>query len=523
MSAGILQLVSYGEQDIFLTYNPQITFFKAVYRRHTNFSIEQIQQSFIQTPDFGKTVTCILSQSGDLINNIIVVLKLPAIAQLYNTDGSIDNDTKIAWIRKIGYGIIDTIEIEIGGETIDKHYGKWLDIWSSLVGLKYKDLDKMIGNVKELYEYSSTKQEYTLYIPLQFWFCRSSNLALPIMCLQYNDVKINLSLSDLNACYTVSPTHYIQIQNDIVNFKPFEYIYQTVDSNNAFGIFSHYDNITKRLYYVKISNDSFLAINDENFYTSYTSLQQQQLIDKYAIHGYSSNYAAGAFINTTTTSVVATAYTRNSYKFIRIQDCFLLVDYIYLDDEERMKFYKSKHEYLIDQLIFTGNATIDGVNRSVKVGIINPCKLMVWTVQMNYLLNNRVNDIFNYTDSYIYNDTGEDPHNGNGLILNSTITFNGITRMSTQDEIYYNCVQPMQYFKYSPDKGVNIYSFGLMPDSTQPSGACNMSKIDNIQIAMKLSNIISTSNTALFSCYALTTNIFKIVSGIGGIVFTNQN
>lgn len=518
MTGGVMQLVAYGEQDIFLTQNPQITFFKVVYRRHTNFSIEQIPQTFTRTPNFGKRVSCVVSKSGDLIGNMFLVVTLPTIPQPLNADGSIDTLTKFAWIRKIGFGIVKEIEIEIGGQSIDKHYGEWLNIWSELNGKKDKDINKAIGNIEELYNYSSTKREYKLSIPLQFWFCRTSGLALPIMCLQYNDVKVNLELSDMSKCYTTSPTHYIQINNDLVNFKQFEYIHQTIGDYEATGIFTHFDMITKRLYYVKISKNPFVAINDQNFYTSiYTDIQRNEIKNKYAIIGNTSKYTADAYINTTSTPVISISYNPNVFKNIRITNCFLLVNYIFLDDDERVKFYKSEHEYLIEQLIYVGSTTLDGVNRTVKIGLINPCKLIVWTTQFNYLLTENVNDIFNYTDNYEYINNQQI---GDSLIRSSTLLLNGRDRMSEQDEMYYNCIQPMQYFKYAPQKGMCVYSFGLSPESLQPSGSCNMSKIDNVQLNMKLSGKISMTNPVTFKCYGLTINMFRIVYGIGGIVFT---
>lgn len=517
MSGGLMQLVARGEQDIFLTENPQITFFKVVYRRHTNFSIEQIPQTFIHTANFGKKVSCIVSKNGDLVNDIVLVVTLPEIPQIYNTDGSIDNMTKFAWIRKIGFGIINSVEVEIGGQSIDKHYGDWLNIWADLTGRRWEDMNKAIGNVPELYQYSSQKSEYKVFIPLQFWFCRASGLALPIMCLQCNDVKINLELSDVNSCYTISPTHYITLQNDLVNFTQDEYITQTVDTYSAYGIFNSFDPVTKRLYYTRISSNPLIAINDENFYT-YSSDEQQTLINKYSISGYTSHYAACPIINTETTQIKSLAYSYNNTFDIRIVDCFLLVSYIFLDEEERIKFYKSEHVYLIDQLIYVGSSSLDGVNKEVPVGLINPCKLMVWVAQFDYLLNNKVNDIFNYTDSYIYVD---DQQIGKGVILDSTIMLNGRPRIETQDELYYNCIQPYQYLQRAPSRGINIYSFGLLPSKIQPSGACNMSKIDNIKIKLKLSEQVSIDNTVTFKCFGLTMNVFKIVSGIGGIVFTN--
>lgn len=523
MTAGIIQLVAYGEQDIFLTTNPQITLFKVVYRRHTNFSIEQIPQTFTGTLNFGKKLSCIISKSGDLINNIVLVITLPEIQSLLNINGSKDNITKFAWIRKIGYGIIKSIDIEIGGQLIDRHYGEWLNIWNELNGKKNENIDKMIGNIKDIYTYTESKQEYKLYIPLQFWFCRSSNLALPIMCLQYNDVKINVEINDLDTCYTTTPTHCIKIENDIVNFQKYEYISQTVGNNEAYGIFSHFDPMTKLLYYTKISTMSFLAINDTNFYDDsvYTTKQRQAIIDTYSITGRTSGYVASACINVSTTNVVASAYTHNDYANIKLGECFLLIDYIFLDNTERLKFFESKHEYLIEQLICTGGKTLDGPVRSVKIGMINPCKLMVWTTQFSYMLNKKINDTFNYTDSYIYDDINyTNSKIGNNIIKQSTILFNGCERLGIHDDIYYGCVQPYQYFKYAPETGINIYSFGLQPDSVQPSGTCNLSKLDNINIKLSMTSKVSSTNTVIFKAYGLTTNMLRINSGIGGLIFT---
>jgi hypothetical protein len=517
MTGGLIQLVARGPQDMFLTEKPQITFFKVVYRRHTNFSIEQVPQSFLSSPNFGKKVSCHIQRSGDLIGDIFIVLTLPQIPQLYNTNGTIDTLTRFAWIRKIGYGIINQIEIEIGGQLIDRHYGEWLNIWSEL-NRRDSDVNNMIGNVPELYNFSNTKNEYKLFIPLQFWFCGTSGLALPILCLQYNDVKLNLELSDVNDCYLISPTHYITMENDLVNFTKDEYITQTIGTNVAIGRFSYFDNVTKRLYYTQISNDKFLAINDSNFY-NYTSSQQTTLISKYSIVGQTSNYSACPTINISDTTVVPVAYTYNTYKNIRVSNCFLLVDYIFLDEDERLKFYKANHEYIIEQLIYTGETSLDGVNRSVKTGLENPCKLMVWTTQLEYIQTN--NDRFNYTDSPIY---VNDKQIGNSIMKNAIILFNGHSRVEMRDNLYYNYAQPLQYFKYTQSNGIFIYSFGLDPSKNQPAGSCNMSKIDNIQISVQLANItpqISQTNTVKFRCYGLVVNVFRVISGLGGVVFTN--
>ena len=128
---GLIQLASKGEENLYLTDDPQITWFKIQYRRHTNFSIEEIQQNFIHQPDFGSKVFCnIGTKNGDLIHKIMLVIKLPDIPQFYNTDQTIDKITKFRWCRKIGYALVKQIDVAIGGKLIDRQYGEWLNIWT---------------------------------------------------------------------------------------------------------------------------------------------------------------------------------------------------------------------------------------------------------------------------------------------------------------------------------------------------------------------------------------------------------
>ncbi len=165
MTGGLIQLVAYGIEDMFITQDPQITFFKTIYRRHTNFSTEPIAQYFTQTLDFAVKATCPISRNADLASKSYLVVTLPAI-------NFTDNTTKFAWVKKIGFALIDYVEVELGGQLIDRHYGEWLNIWYELTQEKTDGFNKMIGNIDELINYSSTKNEYNLHITLDFWFCK---------------------------------------------------------------------------------------------------------------------------------------------------------------------------------------------------------------------------------------------------------------------------------------------------------------------------------------------------------------
>ena len=176
MGGGLLQLVAYGAQDVYLTGNPQITFFKVVYRRHTNFAIEAIQQTFNGTPNFGNRVTCQISRNGDLIHRVYL-----AVVNYSSTN----NVCPYFGLRLINY-----VEIEIGGQKIDKHYSHWMYVWNELsLPVSKKDAyKKMVGANDKLTSLTNAN----LYIPLEFWFCRNVGLALPLLALQYHEVKINI-------------------------------------------------------------------------------------------------------------------------------------------------------------------------------------------------------------------------------------------------------------------------------------------------------------------------------------------
>ena len=525
--AVIAQLAAKGNEDMFLTEKPQITFFKSVYKKHTNFSIEGIRQNFDNVPNWGKTVTCNISKSGDLISNITLVIKLPKIEV-----NSFDEFTKFAYVYKLGYAMINTIEVEINGRTIDRHYGEWLNILGELFEEKNNGYHKRIGNIQELYTFTTSKNEYTLYIPLKFWFCGNSINALPLIAMNYSEIKIRLELNDFNNCHIISPTHYIKCEADIVNFKQYEYIEQNIDGKINAGIFSHFDSITQRLYYTKITDDKLVGIKSNLTTQQIGYLEKEQILNdienqKYRIHGKTTEFYIMPGINENS---MAHSYNRIiNYDLLSEgnKQSHLIVDYIYLDNDERMKIARTEHEYLINTLYFTPPIKINTMNRSFKLNIENPCKSIFWITQLDYIY--RANDIFNYTNNYIHKLFNEDdklyPDKyinesvGSNLILNEGLLFNGNYRIQMRDEKYFTNIQPYQNTQYSPDTGINMYYFELYPTQSQPSGSCNMTKINTIEIQTTLQSIINTNITASFRAYALCHNIFVVKSGIAGIKF----
>ena len=218
---GLLQLVAMGKQDVFLTGNPQITWFKMVYRRYTNFALESQQIYFDGDPDFGKRLTALVPRRGDLLGPITMEIVLPYVTM---SDGTIGT-----FVNTAGFALIEEISLEIGEQEIDKQTGEWMQIWSTVTtpASQRDALNNMVGRVDGLnlpptsippelcsvgtYKYGATK----LYVPLQFWFNKNPGLYLPLLAMQYHPVRINVKLRDLPSmiansnmaagCATVQP------------------------------------------------------------------------------------------------------------------------------------------------------------------------------------------------------------------------------------------------------------------------------------------------------------------------------
>ena len=389
---GLLQLVAYGAQDVYLTGNPQITFFKVIYRRHTNFALESIEQTFNGTADFGKRVTCTISRNGDLINRVYLQTTLPVL-----TGGA-------SWVDYIGLALLNNITIEIGGQQIDKHYGHWMYVWHELSGpYGHRDgWDAMVG--KDAVEANGS----TLYIPLEFWFCRNPGLALPLIALQYHEVKINIEFNSLTSCVVGSP----------------------------------------------------------------------------------------GSVSLGTTS--------------------LWVDYVFLDTEERRRFAQSSHEYLIEQLQFTGEETVSGLNTPLRLNFNHPVKELVWT--LSHADNITSKQYFNFSSSNLsnYQSGGINP------VDKAKLQLNGHDRFTERAGEYFSLVQPFQHHEHVPVvAGINVYSFGLKPEEHQPSGTINMSRIDTAVLQLAVKSGYLNSKTATVRVYAVNYNVLRIMSGMGGLAYSN--
>jgi hypothetical protein len=446
MGGGLLQLVAYGAQDVYLTGNPQITFFKVVYRRHTNFAIEAIQQTFNGNPGYGSTVTCQISRNGDLINRMYLQVDIDKIPT--GTDPN-------KYVNYLGLRLIKSVVIEIGGQQIDKHYSDWLYIWNELslpIGKRYA-YDTMVGADKDIL--SSATNGTTLYIPFEFWFCRNVGLALPLIALQYHEVKVKLDFETKVNCLCS---------------------------------------------------------------------------------------ATGGPADTSGSKVSGVSDLKN---------VSLWVDYIFLDTDERRRFAQLSHEYLIEQLQFTGTETLSSGSNRVKLNFNHPCKELVWVAKIKDKAAN-VSRWYDYTDLDILDgsatnsavaggqpqalvDTqiGTAPNaNGQNPFKDAILQLNGNDRFAVRKGTYFNYVQQFQHHtNISSNPGINVYSFALKPEDHQPSGTLNMSRIDTATLMVTATDKIHTNVDRTTSpraagydginIYAVNYNVLRILSGMGGLAYSN--
>ena len=263
MAGALMQLVAYGAQDVYLTGNPQITFFKVVYRRHTNFAMESMEQALTGTANYGNKVTCRVARNGDLVGATYLEATLNA-ASTNNDDG--------VYVPRPGFAMIKNVELRIGGQKIDRQSGVWMDVWSELTSTfdQTKMLDGLVGcrsqaatNVANTITASGLEggenDGQKVHVPFQFSFCRNPGLALPLIALQYHEVELIVefntkgSVQSAGTGVEVGDLTNVSLWCDYIfldteerkNFaqNPHEYLIETVQENTDTVTASQTDNL----------------------------------------------------------------------------------------------------------------------------------------------------------------------------------------------------------------------------------------------------------------------------------------
>ena len=543
MPGGEVQLVAYGEENMFLNDDPQITFFKIIYRRYTNFSIETIEQNFNNNLDFGKKFSIELSKIGDLIHKMWLVIELPNIPILYDINNTVDKRIRFAWARKIAYALVNYIEIDIGGTIIDRQWGEWMNVLNELNITNFNNnIDELTGNVPEVYLlktiYTSNIPSRVLYIPLHFWFCKYAGSALPMLSIEYNLIRCTVELNSFDNCAIFSPTNYIYVSSYLGNGIKDEPILQVSELGYSWGIYDSIEpykingsELVYKLYYRKISDIPFISTTSA-YYSNYSASTILGNLLNQPIENYTRNFIYGM---DSKTIYYPEAINNSSFRFISIEkpyfiptldlsirNAYLLIDYIYLDKEERTKFFNNRHEYIIEQVYFSGNKILKNLNNKINMEVVNPCKWMVFMGQLSYYTNPNVNDFFNYKTTFIRNLRNEiiaEP-----LIKEANITLNSNQNNQIFDMKFYSRLMPFLYFPRTfKTDGFGIYTYSLYPITpSQPSGSINMSLFNNISINQSFNIVDRNYNNFIFKAYFVTHNVLRIYHGVCGLVFSNN-
>jgi hypothetical protein len=239
MTGGLIQLISKGLIDNFITDIPEITFFKSVYHRHTNFAIETFEEVLIGGTSFGNTSLYKVNTYADLLSDIIIRVNLPSLNKFVipcvkdiGEDCYCGKCTKktptFSWVNAIGHVLIEYVELQIGGKVIDKQYGEWFEIWTELCQTQEKKLgyQEMIGKVEQGAFKLNFKEDISLFIPMNFWFCRNIGFALPIVSLYNEDIFIKIKWREFNDCYVSNvPNAKCQINNSFNAYILVDQIY----------------------------------------------------------------------------------------------------------------------------------------------------------------------------------------------------------------------------------------------------------------------------------------------------------
>jgi hypothetical protein len=430
MGGGITQLVLKGQMDAYININPCINYYKYVYNKHVNFSMENkniipVNNSSIDLTNTTKNIqmTFEIKRYGDLISNMYLSFNLPDI---YSTDTH-----RFRWVSNVGHNFIKTATIRIEGIVIDEVYGEWMNIWNELTNKDGVEYNKLIGNIPEYTSPNNNNTRYVirnnilynrvypskdkiadadnpsikgrvLQVPLNFWFSRNPSLALPLYKIQNQEIKVDVEVNEMEKLYQV-----------------------WCDKLKMYVSPAFFNNI----YNVKIDINTFLK---------------------------------------------GTSYVQ----------CFLDVNYIFLDSDYRMSSLQTEGivKYVVDyvkrQTFQALNITSNGDYYTL-TSSYNHIKEIIWVLRRTDIPE-KLNIHDNYTASHTYNETM-------GLLESARIMWADTLIREDQKAYYYNNIQPYQYHTQVPRTGIYCYSFSLFPEKIMSAGSFN-NQMTTTSLYLKINN-----------------------------------
>lgn len=565
MVGGLLQITAYGAQDVYLTNNPQITFFKTVYRRHTNFSIEAFEHTVQDNPNFGTSNEVIIPRLGDLMTKMYLKITISGVTP--------PADAKFAWVRRLGHAIINFIEINIGGATIDRQTGIWLDIWYELTrsGDHDRGYAKIIGDVPELTTYNTNpKLPYTMFIPLKFWFNRHVGLALPIVGIQYHQIIIKMNFNEINNLIVRNDAFTDALLPDItiddvgvlvdyifvdeierktfalvssdylieqVQFTGEESIQTKIELTNIFRTQLHFNHPTKELIWAMRNGNYTIGAK----FLCYTHLDNWNCILE---------QCAGDILENSILLLQGPEYDIDAYgNQIIISPGVSPPDAGTWEEIEPSSTGQTSN----NKITVTNNSMTDSLwinTSSLLVGTYNLVDKINATIQVSdngtIIIKNvsttlTIRDISIpvsfMTDTRIASDdVCVNMFSNYGVLIDGSINpieyslleYNDQCRFNRRNGIFFNYLQPEMHHSNTPKDGINVYSFAVKPEDHQPTGTSNLSEILKILFTLwirdlsqqdSLPNLNITNIDTRIYIFAFSYNILRVDHGLAALSY----
>jgi len=454
-----MQLVAYGAQDVYLTGQPKVTFFQAVYKRYTNFAMEAIQQTVNGSATSGSRVSVTIARNGDLVGDMWLQLQpnSAAMPSTYSNNTLLDG----SWLAERA---ISAVELTIGGQRIDKHYQTWFRLYAEVfLGESQKiSYGKMASISNPTFDANTSY----VYLPLIFFFNRNPGLFLPLIALQYHEVRLDF---DLAAGSTTGYSNWFGT-NPIQVWA--NYVYLDTEERRRFAQKGHEYLIEQ----VQHTGGDSLTTS-----TTASSAQTVRLTLNHPV-----KELIWCYQSPLSSDVNALWNFSQKMSLVNISSC---ADPGFSQTEPVPGFFPLPHTVGAPRLIYGADPSIASI---------------YWTEEG-------------------FSNTSTNAAMSAGPLQTFKLVLNGQDRFAVQNAKYFNQYQPFKYHSGTPYPGIYVYSFALKPEEHQPSGTCNFSRIDNAQVAAQLKNYpdAATRSTLNQKLFAVNYNILRIQSGMGGLAFSN--
>lgn len=478
----LMQLVAFGAQDVYLSGQPKVTFFQTTYKRHTNFAMETVQQTVNGAGGNSGIFTVTLSRSGDLVGDMFVALTptISSAAQLTSTNTNND----MCWVAERAF---DNIQLFIGGQLIDKHFQLWFRMYSEVF---MNDTKKMqygrMTSAPVAVNATTTSSQAKVYLPLLFFFNRNPGLYLPLIALQYHEVRLDFQLTSYFSSYF--GTNPIEVWANYMYLEEaergrfsknnHEYLIEQVQHVTGDPVIGTSENSPAiiRLQYNHPVKELIWCYQDPT-----------PLVNRNAMWNFTSGVSnVNVTIDPSKVAASASPFAPNHVGAPLLYVPGPFVSNLFLT--------------ATTGAIISGSTLQAGYGIAVQSNVVSG---NVFWVESG-LSNVSTNVSFGYEV---------------GPLHKAKFLLNGTERAVEQFGKYFNQYQPYIYHSGNPSPGIYVYSFALKPEELQPSGACNFSRIDISQIATSLKTGMPSSLQQ--KMFAVNYNILRIASGLGGLAFSN--